>query len=192
MNNSTKLALRRREFLASVPCLILSERFLLRSSDSHAGSLIQQELPEELSPKEAEWVQNSSMAKELLDYFGKGYSCAESLFMVSLKFLKKPEDLVWAAAGFGGGLYHRDLCGFLTGGIMAIGISSGMLKKEREEAKEFSKKGVNQYWEWWTSLAPLHCSEIREERKSSQACVRLGQLAAAKTEDLITPVKSSG
>ena len=89
------------------------------------------------------------------------------------------------AAGFGGGMYHKDLCGFLTAGIMAIGVSVGMLNKERNDAKEIGRQKVNEYWAWWTSQAPLHCSEIRTEETSSNVCHRLGQIAAVRIEGLI-------
>jgi hypothetical protein len=85
---------------------------------------------------------------------------------------------------------------------MAIGLSSGMLKKERIEAKEHCKQTVKQYWKWWTSMAPLHCSEIRREDTSSKkstsskestgykVCQCLGQLASVKIEELIKPAKT--
>ncbi|NIO10267.1 MAG: hypothetical protein GTO40_20585, partial [Deltaproteobacteria bacterium] len=98
--------------------------------------------------------------------------------------MKKPEELVWVASGFGGGMYHRNLCGFLTAGIMAIGVRAGMLETERKEAKEQTKQWVKAYWTWWTSQAPLCCSDIRTEGTTSQVCRRLGQLAAAKTQEL--------
>jgi hypothetical protein len=80
---------------------------------------------------------------------------------------------------------------------MAIGLSSGMLKKERAEGKEHCKQNVKQYWKWWTSIAPVHCSEIRKEETSSKedtgykVCQRLGQLASAKIEELIKPVEAT-
>jgi len=175
----------RRTFMASVPTLLIGGR--LWSFDSYVLQTPQKipELYEELVPEELKWIEKSVMAKDLKNYFGKSYSCAESLWIVSLRFLKKPEDLVWIASGFGGGMYHKDLCGFLTGGIMAIGLKAGMLEKERKEAKEDVKQAVKQYWKWWISLAPLHCSEIRKEGTSPDVCRRLGQLAAAKTEELL-------
>lgn len=175
----------RRTFMASVPTLLIGSR--LWSLEHHVLQTPQKipELCEELTPEELKRVEKSVMAKDLKNYFGKDYSCAESLWMVSLRFLKKPEDLFWIASGFGGGMYHKDLCGFLTAGIMAIGLKAGMLEKERKEAKEDVNQAVKQYWKWWTSLAPLHCSEIRKEGTSSSVCRRLGQLAAAKTEELL-------
>lgn len=49
------------------------------------------------------------------------------LLLVSLRYLRKPEELVWAASGFGGGLYHKDLCGFLAGRIMALGCENSFV-----------------------------------------------------------------
>lgn len=192
MKKSDALIMPRREFIASASLLVLGER--LTGMSPFSSPLFAQatlELKEELTAEELKIVEGSIMAQDLKNYFGKGYSCAESLLMVSSKFLEKPEDLAWLACGFGGGLYNKDLCGFLTSGVMAIGLSAGMLKKERKQKKETCKQLVKQYWMWWTSIAPLHCSEIKKEDTSSKkgttykACIRIGRLASAKIEELI-------
>ena len=185
MKKAESLKLSRRVFIASASSLLVGSRLSAMFPFSANLSQVSQELREELTPEELKWIEKSTMAEDLMNYFGKGYSCAESLLMVSLRLLGKSEDMVWAAAGFGGGLYHKDLCGFLTAGIMGIGFSTGMLKKERKEAKEYSSRLVKQYWKWWISQAPLHCSEIRKKGTSSKVCRRLGQLSAAKVEELI-------
>lgn len=186
MNRMEYIKLSRRTFITSASTLLVGSQLLGRNSFLIPSLQTSQELKEELSEEEWNWVKESSMAKDIKNYFGKEYSCAESLWIVTLRHLQKPEELVWIASGFGGGLYHKDLCGFLTGGIMAIGLRSGMLEKTRAEAKERCKKLVKEYWKWWTSRAPLHCSEIRKEGTSREVCVRLGLLAAAKTEELLS------
>jgi hypothetical protein len=130
-------------------------------------------------------VNNSTMARDMDNYWLKGYSCAECELMVVLRFMRKPEDLVWAAAGFGGGMGHQDICGFLTAGIMAIGLHAGSLKIDKKEAKALCSQKLNEYWNWWTSTAPLHCREIREGRKDHNVCQRLGKLASAQLESLL-------
>jgi len=185
MRKSENLILSRRVFIASASSLLVGSRLSAMFPFSANLSQVSQELREELTPEELKMIEKSTMAEDLMNYFGKGYSCAESLLMVSLRLLGKSEDMVWAAAGYGGGLYHKDLCGFLTAGIMGIGFSAGMLKKERKVAKEYSSRLVKQYWKWWISQAPLHCSEIRKKGTSSKVCRRLGQLSAAKVEELI-------
>jgi hypothetical protein len=190
MKKPDVLIIPRREFIASASFLVLGARLFGMSPFSSQSAQAAQELKEELTPEEIKIVERSMMAKDLESYFHEGYSCAESLLLVSLRFLGKPEELVWLASGFGGGLYHKDLCGFLTSGVMAVGLSAGMLKKERAEAKEYCKQKVNEYWKWWTSMAPLDCSEIRKEGTSSKVCRRLGQLASAEIEELIKPAKA--
>ena len=203
MKKSEVLVMPRREFITSVSFLAIGGQLFGISPFSSQSAQAPHELREELTPEELKIVEKSIMAKDLKNNFGEGYSCAESLLMVSLRFLGKPEELVWIASGFGGGLYHKDLCGFLTSGVMAIGLSSGMLKKERLEGKEHCQQNVKQYWSWWTSAAPIHCSEIRKEDTSSKesasskestgykVCRRLGQLASVKIEELIKPAKAT-
>ena len=171
--------------MSSVPGLLITAGVMGDPIASIGNQDTPTQLREELTPEEQKCVAKSSMAKDLVNYFGEGYSCAESLFLVSLRLLKKPEELVWISSGFGGGLYHRDLCGFLTAGVMAIGISAGMIQAERMEAKKLCSQRVKEFWKWWKSEAPLRCADIRKEGISSKVCQRLGMLAAAKTEKLI-------
>lgn len=187
MKKGDAVPMPRRQFITSASFLMLGGGLLGMPAYSSGSIQAHQELREELTSDELKIVKSSVMAKDLDNYFEDDYSCAESMFMVSLKYLKKSENLVWIASGFGGGLYHEDLCGFLTGGIMAIGLSSGSLKEERWSAKEACALKVEEYWKWWTSIAPLHCSEILTEGRTSKICFRLGHLASAKVEKLIKP-----
>ncbi len=177
----------RRKFLTSASSLMLGGGFLAMPVYSSGSNQAHQELKEELTSDELKIVKGSVMAQDLNNYLKNEFSCAESLFMVLLKYLKKSEDLVWIASGFGGGLHHEDLCGFLTAGIMAMGLWSGSLKEERWSAKEACALKVEEYWKWWTSVAPLHCSEILDEGRTSKVCLRLGHLASAKVEKMIKP-----
>ena len=185
MKKPEALFMPRREFIASLPFLMFGSRLLSEPGFARPSSRAFQELKEELTPAELKLVKNSVLAQDLKNYFHNGYSCAESILMVSLKFLKKSKELVWIASGFGGGMKHRDLCGFLTGGIMAVGLSSEKLNMRREAAKAMGDQKVKEYWQWWISTAPLHCSEIRTENRTWRACLRLGQLASIKLEELI-------
>jgi hypothetical protein len=186
MNEAPLSVLPRREFLSTAFLGVAGYRLSVLSPVW--GSILQQgqALPEELTASERDAVEKSAMARDLENYFGKGLSCAESLLMVGLRTLRKSEELVWAAAGFGGGMQHRDTCGFLTAGLMYLGLAAGQLKMERSEAKEWSKLRVNIYWSWWTAQAPIRCADIRKEGTSSKVCRRLGLLAAAELEKLVT------
>ncbi len=185
MNEDEAFKTLRRKLILSAPFAFLGATTL------HAMNSFAQDVPrgpdlsEKLSPAELEMTGKSAMAVDLDNYWHKGYSCAESELMVALRFMKKPEDLVWVAAGFGGGMGHQDLCGFLTAGIMAIGIYAGSEKIEAKEAKMRCSRKTSEYWTWWASTAPLHCREIREGRNDFNVCHRLGKLAAVKLESLL-------
>lgn len=173
----------RRSFISS--SMLLGSGLFCLNLPAGSSILVRQEEKETLSPDEKKWVADSTMAKDLGNYFGKGFSCAESLFMVSLRYLGKPEEWVWAAAGFGGGLYNRNLCGFLTAGIMALGCASGMQEMPRKEAKARCGELVKDYWSWWGTQAPYLCGKIRTEGATSAVCMNLGLLAAAKIEEML-------
>jgi hypothetical protein len=185
MTKTETVKLLRREFFASAPLLFLAGGLLKASSLSSQAAPKGSELREELNPAEIEIVKKSAMAMDMGNFWGKGYSCAETGLAVALRFMKKPEDLIWVAGGFGGGIGHQDLCGFLTAGIMAIGFHSGALNLEKKEAKALCGQKVNEYWNWWTSTAPLRCADIREGRKDFKVCHRLGSLASVKLEALL-------
>lgn len=155
-----------------------------------SDTLTRQKAKEELSTEEKKRADESVLAGDLKKCFGQGYSCAESMLLVSLRFLGKPEDLVWAAAGFGGGMRKRDLCGFLTGGYMALGFASGMLKMPRKEAREYCGDLVTDYWSWWGNQAPYRCAKIRTQGTTSSVCMNLGLLSAAKIEELLETIKA--
>jgi hypothetical protein len=65
------------------------------------------------------------MAQEIAALNGKGHPCSEMILLAALRHFELPENHLDAAAVFGGGVGKRDLCGLLTGGLMAIGIAAG-------------------------------------------------------------------
>jgi len=188
MKKREVLVIPRREFIASVPAFLIGGRLLGISESWPATGQKQGEVSEVLTPEELKIISRSVMARDLLNYYKNGYNCAESMLYVALKFMKKPRKLFWIASGFGGGIGHKDLCGFLTGGVMAIGLSVGKLKVSREEAKEIWEKKVDEYWKRWASLAPYRCSGIKTEGRTSEVCKRVGRLAAARIEELIKSI----
>ncbi len=64
--------MRRRDFLGSTPLFILGARFACASAQQTVPR--GPDLPEELSPDELKIVNESAMAKDLGNFFGKGFS----------------------------------------------------------------------------------------------------------------------
>jgi len=141
---------------------------------------------EPFTSEEEAVIEKSSMAQDMAALMGKGYSCAELSLLTSLHYVKRPEEHVHAAAGFGGGLGHGDLCGLLMGGIMGIGFAAGKKFEDSKERWAFVKKIRNVYWDWWTAHVPLHCKDLRPLYHGREAYLRMCQRVAVKLESLIS------
>jgi len=72
---------------------------------------------------------------------------------------------------------------------MAIGFACGQLKLDRKAAKKICARTTKKFWQWWQTEAPLHCSEIRPKKSPKGICSSLGQLSAAKLEELLKEIK---
>jgi C_GCAxxG_C_C family probable redox protein len=181
--------LSRRHFLGCVSYFLASGGLIRVTGSPQTKKVQTRKFWGEFSEEEQKMIDQSVLANDIENFAGKGYSCAESVLMVSLRYLGKPEEMVHAAAGFGGGLGQGDLCGLLTGGIMAIGISAGIIHEDREKLKEAVRKSSNEYWNWWKSWAPLHCAELRPLYSGREEYLRMGKRVAAKLEELIKPAQ---
>lgn len=64
--------------------------------------------------------------------FAEGYNCAQSVFYAFCEDLQvDPDTALKMSAGFGGGIGRKgEVCGAVTGGIMALGIKYGRGEKE--------------------------------------------------------------
>lgn len=184
--DSSKPDLNRRTFLTASPLLVLGAAVAGTADVTLQATQQKPVVRTALSAEEAGIVAKAKMASDVVNFFGKGHNCAESGLSVALRFLNKPQELEWVATGFGGGLRNGDLCGFLTSGVMALGLHAGTLKMDAAAAKAACSTRVIEFWRWWTTVAPLRCSEITAAGKDQKVCLRLGQLAAAKLEELMS------
>jgi hypothetical protein len=141
------------------------------------------------TPEEQAAVDASVMAQDILNYVGHGYGCAECAYLVGLRYLGEPEERLSAAGVFSGGFGQGDLCGFLTGSMMTIGVAARKLHKDRQAMRDFSRPLARKYWEWWESRGPVHCGELREIYAGSEEFVRMGQRAVLKLEQLVEPAR---
>jgi C_GCAxxG_C_C family probable redox protein len=104
--------------------------------------------------------EGASMVKWTSQHLNEGFWSADSLLLSAVKYLKKPEEIVSVATGFGGGMGQKDLCGFVTGGVMSIGLFSGAAKGGDRAGRQKCQKLTKEYLAWWTKAYPLHCGEI--------------------------------
>ena len=110
------------------------------------------------------------------DYFRKGLNCAECVVQATmdLGLIDLPPETVAFATGFGGGIGRtRNMCGAVSGAVMAISAVKGRrnpLGKDtlQERVKElYDEKGIYSYFaafvnEMKDEYGTLICSELSE------------------------------
>jgi C_GCAxxG_C_C family probable redox protein len=101
-----------------------------------------------------------SMADWTEEHLSEGYWSADSILLSAAKYLKKPEQVVSVATGFGGGILQKDLCGYLTGGVMAIGLFAGATRGGDKAGREQCHRLTKEYADWWAETYPLHCKDM--------------------------------
>lgn len=141
-----------------------------------------------LSRAEAAEVASSPMAGEISALMGKGYPCSEMILLSALRRFNLPENHLDAAAVFGGGVGKRDLCGLLTGGLMAIGILAGDKHEDRGRVHEVGRVASNAYWDWWLTRGDLHCMGPGTVHEGSEEFLRMCQRAALRLEKVMTEI----
>ncbi len=94
------------------------------------------------------------------EHLSEGYWSADSILLSAAKYLKKPESVVSVATGFGGGLLQKDLCGYLTGGVMAIGLFAGPTRPDDTASRERCHNLTKEFVDWWADRYPLRCKNM--------------------------------
>ena len=187
----------RRGFVSAIPLTVLAAPSCLSACEAGSGDkaepnpTINTQLPGfagQFSPEEAEAVAGSGMALEIAGLNGKGNPCSEMMLLAALRRFDLPENHMDAAAVFGGGVGKRDLCGFLTGGLMAIGFVVGEQYADRNKVHQVGRKASNQYWEWWMTRGDLHCMAPGTTHENSEEFVRMAQRCALKLEGILLEV----
>jgi C_GCAxxG_C_C family probable redox protein len=103
------------------------------------------------------------MSQKAKDMFLKGYNCTQAVLRTVLEeknlyFEQAPQ----LAAGFGGGISRRgEMCGALTGAIMAIGILTYQTEKDVSKHKGITYKKVDEFIEKFNEVhgTPI-CTEL--------------------------------
>lgn len=190
--------LSRRRFLGAFPLTVLSAPSVVHGLAPAPSPLERkQEGPRPgflgpFSPEEASAVADSAMAREIAGLVGKGYPCSEMMLLSALRRFDLPEEHLDAAAVFGGGVGKRDLCGFLTGGLMAIGFASGQKYTDRQMVHQVGRRASNAYWEWWLSRGDQHCMGYGTDHEDSEEFVRMAQRGALKLEGVLGVLMDGG
>lgn len=181
MNQCINIGLTRRSFVGTCLCLpALTDQAYAEEADVREKPAIR--LYDPLTPEELEAAQSSDLVKQILEV--RGGSCAETALLAVLRHLDLPEERLHSAMCFGGGILHQDLCGLLTGGIMALGNAAGAHHGERRVMKRRANQMTRSYWQWWKRHAALHCRKLKPNYdRAGYVCMK--QRVALQLERLI-------
>lgn len=129
--------------------------------------------------------------KKAYDYFTSGFNCAESVLMATIESRTNgvSPDLPKVASALGGGVggSHEELCGALSGGVLAIGLLYGRTQPgvdvqfARDLAVEFRARFVREF-------GTTKCGVLLEqfgEQNDSEKCAQLTGAAAGLLYDLL-------
>jgi hypothetical protein len=201
----------RRRFIGALPLTVLVAPAVLGGSEPglemeapdflggppRTGPAGDQQVPklgfsQDFTQEEAAAVAASPMAGIIAGLNGQGYPCSEMMLLAALRRFHLPEDHLDAAAVFGGGVGKRDLCGFLTGGLMAIGVAAGTRYADRRQLHTVGRRASNAYWDWWLTRGDLHCMGPLTTHETTEEFVRMAQRSAVKLEEVMGVLMNGG
>ncbi len=107
---------------------------------------------------------------------GEGYNCAQSVLLACGAYTGLDEKTAAAlSAPFGGGMRCGEMCGAVSGGLMALGLGCGAAEKSAMAAmaKELSE-------EFRQSLGCLRCQDLKRAGVSCDRCIACGAEIAEK------------
>ena len=109
---------------------------------------------------------------------GKGYNCAQAVLMAMSGVTGLDEKTASSiACGFGGGAGCRELCGALSGAIMATGLKYGA--ENRPQVSAADREIVAAFRE---KFGAVRCADLKAARIS---CDDVIAFAAEKAEELL-------
>jgi C_GCAxxG_C_C family probable redox protein len=145
--------------------------------------------------KEVSIMSREELEKEAFDYFSTGFCCAEAVSKTIIDhFAEKPDDYpVNVASGFCGGIgrTHEDICGALTGAVIAVGYLYGRTEKGKDisDASMIISEFRSQFIEAFGSTnCALILKQLGEQEKYIK-CKQLTGKAAGMLSDILVEMK---
>lgn len=103
------------------------------------------------------------MTKEkAMEYYAGGIDCSQVVFQYGAEILGLDKEVALrVASAFGGGMFHGETCGCVTGALMAIGYAFGQYKPGDEASKAEMMKRKAEFEEAFEAInGSLICREI--------------------------------
>lgn len=140
--------------------------------------------------------------KQASEYFAEGFNCAQSVLAAHAEqFGLEPETALRISAAFGGGMGRQgEVCGAVTGALMALGLQYGAISADDKESKELTHSLAHKFLDEFAQMnGSFLCKELLgyrigdpEERKKAQesgvfstVCPRLVKEASEMLDEML-------
>ena len=114
-----------------------------------------------------------ALSEEAVKLHAQGFNCAQGVLLMSGKYTGLEEDTAKKiAAGFGGGLRSGEICGAISGAVMALGL----LEEDKKSIAVLARNCVDAFRE---QFGCVRCAEL----KPAVSCDELISFGAAHVEN---------
>lgn len=97
-----------------------------------------------------------------------GCNCAQSVLSACGKYTALPQETALnVAAGFGGGVRSGEICGAITGAVMALGL----IEKDKRKVAALSRDCVESFRK---QFGCVRCVELKQNRISCDELIAYG------------------
>ena len=126
-------------------------------------------------------------ATNAVNFFHQDNNCAQSvLYAFSKEYNFNANDVLRLASGFGGGIgLTKNICGAVSGGVMALGLAGNGLGEDK--AKTYARTQV--FLDRFTAeFGTLNCGELlksKNETDSKAFCNKFIEKAVCIIEDIV-------
>ncbi len=127
-----------------------------------------------------------SIKEDAVNFHAQGYNCAQCVLKACKAHYPELDDNMLAriASGFGGGVCCGEICGAVTGGVMALGLCSDFDESSSETVLG-SKANVKQLIQSFNedfknNFESLLCSELKGGKYTCNELIAYGTELAEK------------
>ncbi len=113
-------------------------------------------------------VKKMALSEEAVKLHGEGLNCAQCVLMASGKYTGlDPETAKRIAGGFGGGVRSGEICGAISGAVMALGL----LEDEKAKLAGAARQCVDAYR---ASYGCVRCQDLKRAGVSCDELIAYG------------------
>lgn len=128
-----------------------------------------------------------NVAQKATEYHICGFNCAQSVLSSLSEYTGADEHKSLAIAScFGGGARCGELCGAVSGALMAIGLYFPFNNEDDIQAKEkVSELAVKYTQSFINKFGYIRCFDLKEAYKENNNCSEIIESAAELAEEII-------